>query len=106
MSHTVIIVPIAGLDLYGQLHAASRSDYIRGTIQNLERYMRIAYEQSEKHGPHARQFVMLFDMKDFNLRQYTWRPAGEVIISLIKTYEANYPEILKVCYMINGESAH
>lgn len=28
--------------------------------------------------------------------------AAEAAISLIKMYEANYPEILKCCYIING----
>lgn len=28
--------------------------------------------------------------------------AAEVVISMIKMYEANYPEILKRCYIING----
>lgn len=65
--------------------------------------MDIGYEQSKKHGPQARQFVVLFDMAGFNVKQYTWRPAAEVVISLIKNYEANYPEILKCCYIINGK---
>lgn len=29
--------------------------------------------------------------------------AGEVVITLIQMYEANYPEILKTCYIINGK---
>ncbi|XP_076473337.1 SEC14-like protein 2 isoform X4 [Bombus vancouverensis nearcticus] len=29
-------------------------------------------------------------------------PAGEVVITLIQMYEANYPEILKTCYIINA----
>lgn len=29
--------------------------------------------------------------------------AAEVVISLIQMYEANYPEILKACYIINGK---
>lgn len=65
--------------------------------------MDIGFEQSKKHGPQARQVVVLFDMAGFNVKQYTWRPAAEVVISLIKSYEANYPEILKYCYIINGE---
>lgn len=28
--------------------------------------------------------------------------AGEVVITLIQMYEANYPEILKTCFIING----
>lgn len=30
--------------------------------------------------------------------------AGEVVLTLIQMYEANYPEILKTCYIINGRS--
>ncbi|XP_031638841.1 SEC14-like protein 2 [Contarinia nasturtii] len=83
------------------LHTVSRADFIRSTIKILEKYMNLAFEQSIKHGPQARQFVVLFDMAGFNVKQYTWRPAAEVVISLIKSYEANYPEILKYCYIIN-----
>lgn len=98
----MLFVPFAGMDMYGVLHCVSRADFVRFTIQNIEKYMKIAYEQNLKHGPQARQFVIVFDMEGFNLKQYAWRPAGEVVISLIKNYEANYPEILKCCYIING----
>lgn len=90
------------MDMWGVLHTVSRADFVRATIKDLERYMDIGYEQSKTHGPQARQFVVLFDMADFNVKQYTWRPAAEVVISLIKIYESNYPEILKYCYIING----
>ena len=97
------MVPFCGMDMWGMLHSVSRADFIRNTIQTLEHYMKISYEQSQIHGPQARQFVIVFDMKGFDYKQYTWRPAGEVVISLIKSYEANYPEILKSCYIINGK---
>ncbi|XP_055323322.1 SEC14-like protein 4 [Sitodiplosis mosellana] len=97
----IIVVPFAGMDMWGMLHTVSRADFIRSTIKTLETYMKLAFEQSVKHGPQARQFVVLFDMAGFNVKQYTWRPAAEVVISLIKSYEANYPEILKCCYIIN-----
>lgn len=29
--------------------------------------------------------------------------AGELVIQMLQMYEANYPEILKACYIINGE---
>lgn len=97
------MVPFAGMDMWGMLHTVSRADFIRSTIKILEHYMNIGYEQSKIHGPQARQFVVLFDMAGFNVKQYTWRPAAEVVIALIKNYEANYPEILKYCYIINGK---
>lgn len=61
------------------LHTVSRADFIRSTIKVLEGYMKLAFEQSVKHGPQARQFVVLFDMAGFNVKQYTWRP-GELTI--------------------------
>jgi len=98
----IIIVPFAGMDMYGVLHAVSRSDMIRYTLQQLEKYMKIAFEQSKTHGPEARQFIVIFDMDNFYLKQFAWRPAGEVVITLIKMYADNYPEILKCCYIINA----
>lgn len=70
----VIVVPFAGMDMWGMLHTVSRADFIRSTIKTLEKYMKVAYEQSIKHGPQSRQFIVLFDMAGFNVKQYTWRP--------------------------------
>ncbi|XP_048508641.1 SEC14-like protein 2 isoform X2 [Athalia rosae] len=98
----VVIAPFAGLDMFGLLHVISKNDMMKATIQQLESYLKICAEQSKKHGPVANQLTVIFDMEDFNLRQYAWRPAGEVVIGLIQMYEANYPEILKMCYIINA----
>lgn len=65
------------MDMWGMLHTVSRADFIRSTIKTLETYMKLAFEQSVQHGPQARQFVVLFDMAGFNVKQYTWRP-GEL----------------------------
>lgn len=70
----IIIVPFSGMDMYGVLHAVSRSDMIRFTLQQLEYYMGIAKEQSKIHGPEARQFIVIFDMDNFYLKQFAWRP--------------------------------
>lgn len=56
------------------LHTVSGADFIRSTIKTLEKYMAVGHEQSIKHGPQARQFVVLFDMAGFKVKQYTWRP--------------------------------
>ncbi|KOC67182.1 SEC14-like protein 2 [Habropoda laboriosa] len=98
----VAVVYFDSFDIYGILHVASRRDMIRVTIKRLEEYLKICREQMQKHGPAAGQVVVIFDMQGFNLRQYLWRPAGEVVITLIQMYEANYPEILKTCYIVNA----
>ncbi|XP_075220520.1 SEC14-like protein 2 isoform X3 [Lycorma delicatula] len=98
----VIVLPFAGLDMWGFMHSVSKSDFMKVTIRKLEEYLSIARRQAELHGPQAAQLVAVIDMTDFNLRQYAWRPAGEVVLSLVQMYEANYPEILKNCYIINA----
>lgn len=64
--------------------------------------MNLAYEQSKIHGPDARKFVVIFDMDNFSMKQYAYRPAAELVISAFQMYSNNYPEILKTCYIING----
>ncbi|XP_033331246.1 SEC14-like protein 2 [Megalopta genalis] len=98
----VIVVYFDALDLYGILHVITRRDMIKVTIKYLEEYLKLCQEQMQKHGPAAGKVVVIFDMQGFNLRQYLWRPAGEVVITLLQMYEANYPEILKTCYIINA----
>ncbi|XP_076160129.1 SEC14-like protein 2 isoform X3 [Ptiloglossa arizonensis] len=98
----VIVVYFDALDMYGILHVVSRRDMIKITVKYLEEYLDLCRKQMEKHGLDASQVVVIFDMQGFNLRQYLWRPAGEVVITLIQMYEANYPEILKTCYIINA----
>lgn len=65
--------------------------------------MKIAYEQSKEHGPEARKFTVIFDMENFSMKQYVYRPAAEVVINTFQMYSNNYPEILKYCCIINGE---
>lgn len=94
----IIVIPFAGFDIAGLLHAVSKQDLIRVTIQIIEKNLKRAKETG------ANNLIVIFDMEDFNIRQYAWRPAGELIIALIQMYEANYPEILRACYIINAPS--
>ncbi|KDR20081.1 SEC14-like protein 2 isoform X2 [Zootermopsis nevadensis] len=98
----VIIVPFAGLDMWGMMHCISKADFIKMTIKTLELYLSRAREQAQKFGQEASKVVVIMDMENFNLRQYAWRPAGEAVMALLQMYEANYPEILKACYIINA----
>lgn len=97
-----ILVPFSGLDLYGILHCTSASEFVRKTVLLLEYFSKVGFEQSKTKGVLARQFVVICDMTDFNIKQYAWRPAAELIISLVKNYELHYPETLKICYIINA----
>ncbi|KAH8302644.1 hypothetical protein KR044_009257, partial [Drosophila immigrans] len=98
----VIVCPFANFDIWGMMHCVTRFEFQKYLVLLLERFMRDAYQQSLVHGWKARQLVVFFDCEGLNLKQYAWRPAAEVVISSVKQYEANYPELLKMCYIINA----
>lgn len=98
----VIIVPFIGLDIWGLLHSVTRSDLIRMIIRHLENYLAIARKQAITHGPNASKVTVIFDLEGFNMRQYAWKPAAELVFTLLQIYEANYPEILKICFIVNA----
>lgn len=101
----IILIPYGGIDIWGLLHSASKHDIVKRTIKLLEGFMKIAYEKSLTHGAEARKFVVIFDMEGFSMRQYAYRPAAELAISVFQMYSNNYPEILKCCYVINGKES-
>lgn len=98
----VIACPFYNFDMWGMMHCVTRFEFQKYLVLLLERFMMSAYEQSLKHGWKARQLVVFFDCESLNLKQYAWRPAAECVISSIKQYESNYPELLKMCYIINA----
>lgn len=84
------------------MHCVTRFEFQKYLVLLLERFMKTAYQQSLQHGWKARQLVVFFDCESLNLKQFAWRPAAECVISSIKQYEANFPELLKTCYLINA----
>ncbi|VVC88847.1 unnamed protein product [Leptidea sinapis] len=98
----IIIVPFVGLDVWGLLHSVSRTDLLRMIIRHLENYLAMGRKQALTHGPAALKVTVIFDLEGFNIRQYAWKPAAEMVFTLLQIYEANYPEILKTCFLINA----
>lgn len=98
----VIVCPFYNFDVWGMMHCVTRFEFQKYLVLLLERFMKTAYQQSLQHGWKARQLVVFFDCESLNLKQYAWRPAAECVISSIKQYEANFPELLKMCYLINA----
>ncbi|CAG9864035.1 unnamed protein product [Phyllotreta striolata] len=92
----VIIIPFKGFDPIGFLNSTSKIDLLKIAGKILETNLKMADETGD------RQLVVIFDMEGFDIRQYASRPAAEIAIALIQLYEANYPEILKQCYIINA----
>lgn len=91
----IYIVPIGALDVVGLINSAARMDLMRFTIKVLEHTL-----NSNKKGKY--EVIAIFDLEGFKLKDYAWKPAAELIISLLQIYEQNYPETLRMCYIINA----
>ncbi|XP_050435729.1 SEC14-like protein 2 [Adelges cooleyi] len=98
----IVVIPFSGFDVCGLVKSVSPKDMVRFLAQKVDSYLEVARQSSLKNGPKASQVVCIVDLTDFNLRQFTWRPAAELTITLLQMYEANYPEILKAVYAINA----
>ncbi|XP_034840328.1 SEC14-like protein 2 [Maniola hyperantus] len=98
----VLIVPFVGLDVWGLLHSVTRTDIIRMVLIHLENYLALGRKQAQTHGIDALKVTVIFDMEGFVMRQYAWKPAAELVFTLLQIYEANYPEILKICFIVNA----
>lgn len=70
----VIIVPFAGMDMFGMLQVITQQDFVKIMVKLLDDFLRLAREQSKVHGEVANQLTVIFDMEGFNLKQYLWKP--------------------------------
>lgn len=59
---------MGNVDIVGFLHTTSKQDLMRLTIKKIEETLLAA----EKRG--VIELVALFDLEDFNLKQFAWKP--------------------------------
>lgn len=82
----MIVVPFAGLDMYGMLHVLIQKDFVKAMIKLLDSYLNLAREQSKKHGEVANQLTVIFDMEGFNLKPFLWRPGKNIFMMTNYSY--------------------
>lgn len=85
----IIIVPFAGFDSNGILHAVSKKEMITVTLRQFEDYLELGREQATKHGAAALKITCIIDMMDFNLKQFTFRPGSKRFYFLLKAESRN-----------------
>nr|CAD7401319.1 unnamed protein product [Timema cristinae] len=101
----VVVIPFAGLDMWGMLHSLNKTDFIRMTIKMIETYQGIAWEQSKTCGKAAGTVSAIIDMENFNLRQYAWRP-GDISIAFVggmgtfKSSNRESPKIFAIAFSV------
>ncbi|XP_075751249.1 SEC14-like protein 4 isoform X2 [Rhipicephalus microplus] len=101
----VYISPTGNADIKGLLEAASRSDFIRHLIYILETQEELKRRISlQNGGRRVETMYVVVDMEGFSFWQLSSIEVVSTITEAVRIYEANYPEILEVAYVINAPS--
>eukprot|EP00118_Oscarella_pearsei_P011976 m.84507 g.84507 ORF g.84507 m.84507 type:complete len:148 (+) comp36410_c0_seq18:295-738(+) len=94
--------PIGKADFRGLLHSMKRSDILKLQLHGGEVALRKCQEQSKKLGQLISTIVLVFDMEGFSIRNHLWKPVIGVMMESFALLEANYPELLKHLFVVNG----
>ncbi|XP_022109496.1 SEC14-like protein 2 [Acanthaster planci] len=92
--------PYGHIDTKGIVMSVARQDFLRFKILACERIQQALREQSKKHGRRIEMYTLVFDLDRVNF-SHLWRPFVNLYNEVIKIWEANYPESLKVVLVIN-----
>ncbi|RXG69993.1 SEC14-like protein 2 [Armadillidium vulgare] len=97
----VIIALVGNFDVRGAIQSSTQGDRIKYVFKILENALKETRRVAEERGIHLDKNTVIFDMENFSIREFTWKPAIEFVIALLKMYEANYPETLRYAFVIN-----
>ncbi|XP_061656940.1 SEC14-like protein 2 [Syngnathoides biaculeatus] len=93
---------VAGpLDPKGLLMSASKRDFLRTKIRDMEMLQRQCRAQSRQLGVNVESITLIYDCEGLGLK-HMWRPAIETYGEILTMFEDNYPEALKRVFLIKA----
>lgn len=95
------IDPHGRIDMKGISYSAKKRDILKSNIYRVEQNMRTMEEQSKKLNKRVGQMCLIFDLEKLSWR-HMWKPGVDLFNELVQMVEDNYPETLKVNYVINA----
>ncbi|VDP38372.1 unnamed protein product [Schistosoma curassoni] len=84
------------------MKATTHAEFIQSRIYFMEYIIqRVFYEKSKEHNRCIDQLTLILDMKHLSLKHMhpSWIPVFSEMMTIM---EANYPEFLRICYVINA----
>ncbi|KAK2177997.1 hypothetical protein NP493_568g01012 [Ridgeia piscesae] len=97
----VYVVPMGRLDMKGLVSSAKRADIRKNGCRRIEEMRRDFRKQTEKLGRRVDKVTLVMDMEHFSMRNLLM-PGMDVLLQIMAQTEANYPETLKVAFVINA----
>ncbi|XP_077996318.1 SEC14-like protein 2 [Glandiceps talaboti] len=94
----VWVEPFGSLDAKGLIYSAKTSDLIKNKIVVSENMEQMLQEQTKKLGHRVDKVVVIFDLERVGWH-HIWKPFVDVYGQILTLFEANYPEVLKQCFV-------
>ncbi|XP_061603199.1 SEC14-like protein 2 isoform X2 [Phyllopteryx taeniolatus] len=92
---------VGPLDPKGLLMSASKQDFVRTKIRNMEMLQRECQKQSRKLGVNVESVTLIYDCEGLGFK-HMWKPAIEMYGEILTMFEDNYPEGLKRVFLIKA----
>jgi hypothetical protein len=91
-------------DMKGLMLSATKKDIVKYRIAMIEHLLANIFPKCSKEaGKRIDKCDFIVDMDGVGLK-HLWKPAVDVMHELLSVVEANYPERLQICYVINAPS--
>ncbi|XP_035217161.1 SEC14-like protein 2 [Stegodyphus dumicola] len=95
-------LPFGNMDAKGLLKSAKKHDCVKSVVQRLESDAVRMKEKSKKMGQNIDQWIYIFDFENYTFAKATHKPTLQMLAYLMMTYEAHYPERLKLAFVVNA----
>ncbi|XP_077353926.1 SEC14-like protein 2 [Festucalex cinctus] len=92
---------VGPLDPKGLLMSASKQDFVRTKLRNMEMLQRECHQQSQKLGVNVEAVTLIYDCEGLGFK-HMWKPAIETYGEILTMFEENYPEGLKRVFLIKA----
>ena len=91
------------MDLIGILKSVTKKDFVRSQLWMLEKLNRQILAETLRTGTNKScQVTFIVDLEHLSARQMTNKQVADIRLEQTKILEANYPEILRRIFVING----
>lgn len=97
----VWLINSGNLDVKGFIYSSRAIDFLRYQIWRFETLMKDMREQSKKLNKRIEKKVYIMDEENLVTGHVLNKPVLETLLNVFSVFEANYPETLKRCYVIN-----
>ncbi|CAG7721231.1 unnamed protein product [Allacma fusca] len=99
--YLVATAPVGKFDFRSMVESGLKDEFVLFVVQWFERVLDICDQMSTKEKFYS-QLCVVFDFEGFEYKQLASKAVISMVIELIQIFEANYPEILRVVWIVNA----